>query len=67
MEVRSPLQFELTLKEEAEISYTFGREKTSLNSELIDGKLVFEIPFSLGDENLLIYINDKPALAYKIR
>ena len=67
MEVSSPLRFELNMDEETDVSYTFGRDKETVDASIIDGKLVFEIPFDLGEENLLIYFNDKPALAYKIR
>jgi hypothetical protein len=51
-----------------EISYTYGNEKMKVeNAEIIEGRLNFSIPLELGVSTLLVYFDDKPALAYKIQ
>ena len=50
-----------------EIYYTYGTEKVKVeNAEIIEGRLNFSVPLELGVSTLLVYFDDKPALAYKI-
>jgi hypothetical protein len=51
-----------------EISYSYGSEKMKVeNAEIIEGRLNFSVPLELGVSTLLVYFDDKPALAYKIQ
>lgn len=60
-----PFSIQLDGVERVSYSYTMGKETKEVKfsqGETLD----FSIPIELGSENLLIYFNDKPALAYKI-
>lgn len=61
------IQFGIRIHSGTNVSFTYGYEKKKVNTSEENGLLKFVIPFELGQENLLIYFNDKPALAYKIR
>jgi len=49
------------------VSYSFGKNILPVNSLVFEENIInFAIPIELGAETLLIYFDDKPALAYKI-
>lgn len=60
------IDFEILLEEEVEVTFTYGSDQEGIASTLEDGRLSFSVPLELGQENLLIYFNGKPALGYKI-
>ncbi len=49
------------------VSYSFGSEKVEVNTSDDNGLLRFAVPFELGQQNLLIYFNDEPAIAFKMK
>lgn len=61
------VDFSLYLDPDVALSYSFGREKNEIAASAENGIVSFSIPFQLGESNLLIYFNDKPAMAYKIK
>jgi hypothetical protein len=61
------IEFGVRVNTTTKVAFTYGYEKTPVDTSEENGLLKFTVPFELGQENLLIYFNDKPALAYKIR
>lgn len=61
------IEFSVRVNREIRVSFTYGNDKVPLDVSSENGLLKFSVPFELGQENLLIYFDDKPALAYKIR
>jgi hypothetical protein len=49
------------------VSYSFGSEKIPLSTTNDNGLLRFTVPFELGQQNLLIYFNEEPAIAFKVK
>lgn len=49
------------------VSYSYDGKQTAVETSIENGVLKFVIPIQLGRENLLVYFNNEPALAYKIR
>lgn len=49
------------------VSYSFGNEKVEVTTSDDNGLLRFAVPFELGQRNLLIYFNDEPAIAFKVK
>lgn len=48
------------------LTYTLNGKRRKIKYEIEDEVLVFQIPATLGSKELVIYFNDKPALAYTI-
>jgi hypothetical protein len=65
--VNGAFQFKIRVEAGTRVSYDLGGKKRELEVEQEGETLSFSIPFKLGQSNLLIYFNDKPALAYKIK
>ena len=61
------IDFGIRWEEPVSVAYSFGGEKVVIDAENDNGLLRFTIPFELGQRNLLIYFDDKPALAYKVK
>ena len=61
------IDFGIRWEESVKVAYSYGGEKVEIDSEGENGLLRFSIPYELGQQNLLIYFNDKPALAYKVK
>ncbi|MDT0556343.1 transglutaminase domain-containing protein [Patiriisocius hiemis] len=61
------INFSIKLDSEQAISYSYGNTKTPIETTKENGMTTFTIPIELGQENLLIYFNDTPALAYKVK
>lgn len=49
------------------VSYSYGKEKETVQFTLEDDTIQFEVPIVLGKDHLLIYFDDKPALGYKVK
>jgi len=60
------IQFELEGVNPKKVSYAFGSKKRKAKHQIQEGSLFFEIPLTLGSDELIIYFDDQPALAYKI-
>lgn len=65
--VNGAFQFEIKLEAGTRVSCDLDGKKKELEAGQQGDTLSFSIPFKLGQKNLLIYFNDKPALAYKIK
>ncbi|MCH9660512.1 MAG: hypothetical protein K0U54_06330 [Bacteroidetes bacterium] len=61
------IPFRIKSKEVQSVKYSFGKEKSTVPFTYKSGILSFEIPITLGQENLLIYFDDAPALGYKLK
>lgn len=61
------INFSVKLNSETAISYSYGSTKFSIETTKENGMTTFTIPIELGKENLLIYFDDTPALAYKVK
>lgn len=49
------------------VFYSYGKKKSKVDVAMEGDALQFRVPIELGEENLLIYFNDKPALGYKVK
>lgn len=61
------ISFELLGVSPKKITYDFGNNRRRVKHQQQQGTLVFQVPLSLGSEQLIIYFDGKPALAYKIQ
>jgi len=59
--------FRIRMDPSTEVAYSFGGDKSVITTSEENGVLSFSIPFQVGQENLLIYFDNKPALAFKIK
>ncbi|MFT5102875.1 MAG: hypothetical protein ACI86C_000522, partial [Candidatus Latescibacterota bacterium] len=60
------IPFLLEALEVKKVSYSFGNKKKELVFLQENNQLSFSVPIELGKENLLIFFDDQPALAYRI-
>lgn len=67
IELMGEIPISLHYNREVAVSYSFGNEKREVDASLTDGLLNFSIPIQLGEQQLLIYFDEKPALAYLIK
>ena len=65
--VMGDIVFSLKVPITTQISYSYGFDKVIVSSEEINGMTTFKVPLELGQRQLLIYFDDKPALGYKIK
>lgn len=61
------IQFKLNMEAPKSIAYSYGKEKNALQFEATAEGLQFKIPIELGEENLLVYFDDAPAIGYKVK
>lgn len=60
--------FVVVNSETADVGYSYGDEILAANMvEITGGKLRFTVPFKKGEETLLIYFNEQPAIGYKLQ
>lgn len=60
------IRFELEGVHPKKVSYDFGSNRRKVKTRQDGDVLLFEVPMSLGSNQLVIYFDGKPALAYKI-
>jgi hypothetical protein len=65
--VDGAFDFALNIGADTRISCQLDGETQEVVPEEREGLLVFSVPFSLGQSELLILFNERPALAYKIK
>ena len=61
------ITFEIRTAAPDRISYSYGKKEKKVLFTESDGVIKFDINKASGDSNLLIYFDNKPALAYKIK
>lgn len=59
--------FQLKLDAPSQLEYSFGQERSAITFETNEELLEFEVPIELGKKVLIIYIDDQPALGYKLK
>jgi hypothetical protein len=60
------IPFVLDFVKVKKVSYSYGNERNEITFLQEDNQLIFSVPIALGKENLLIFFDDQPALAYRI-
>lgn len=66
-EASGVLDFKIKTETQKKVTYTFMQQQKSIDSRYEAGVLSFSIPIELGVNQLLIYFDEQPALAYKIQ
>ena len=61
------VDFGIRWDDDVSVSYSFGSDPREVEAENQNGLIRFSIPFELGQQNLLIYFDNEPALAFKIK
>lgn len=62
------IQFTIKNRKPESILYSYGAEKYSANKILIDkDQLHFSVPLPIGQQDLLIYFDEEPALGFKVK
>jgi len=61
------INFRIKNAKPAVVSYSYGKEKETVQFTVENEAIQFEVPIVLGKKHLLIYFDDKPALGYRVK